>query len=104
MRCLCQNMISWVQFSLVLLIIYKKYQQVGVIVFKRSDLYKFNYTKSSDLEKIESIDMNRCIENKITINSYAVNYQTIGVDTPKDLKLVQKFMSMDKDYMKYGSI
>lgn len=71
---------------------FNKYQQVGVIAFRRKELFMFNSMKQSNLEIIESIDMNRCIENKIPIHCYPINYQTYGVDTKSDLLLVKKIL------------
>ena len=44
------------------------------------------------LEKYESIDMLRIIENGLKIQAYKVKKRMIGVDTPKDYREVKKIL------------
>ena len=71
----------------------KLYKQVCVIPFKRKALLKFNQTKTTFLEKMESIDMNRVIETGEKIQMVEVKEFVKSVDTITDLKIVEKFMS-----------
>ena len=48
------------------------------------------------LEEVESIDMMRFIENDFSIQGVLSNSQILGVDTPQDLKKVEKIMMNDK--------
>ena len=57
----------------------------------------------SKLEIIESVDMNRFLENDITINMIETNLSVDGVDTPQDLIRVEKKMKKDELYKLYKS-
>ncbi len=72
-----------------------KFMQIGVIGFSHSSLKKFNKLKESPLEKSESVDMNRVIENGYKILFSSINYEMIGVDCPNDLKEAEKLMKRD---------
>lgn len=68
------------------------YKQVCVIPFERNFLIKYNQLKETKLEKIESIDMLRVIENNYKVKMIKSKIYTHAVDTPHDLKLVSKLM------------
>ena len=71
----------------------KLYKQVCVIPFKRQALLKFNRTKTTFLERMESIDMNRIIETGEKIQMVEIKEFVKSVDTIADLKIVEKSMS-----------
>ena len=48
------------------------------------------------LEEVESIDMMRFIENDFSIQGVLSSSPIHGVDTPQDLKKVEKIMTNDK--------
>tara|TARA_B100001093_G_C26853729_1_gene1026363 strand:+ start:3394 stop:4164 length:771 start_codon:yes stop_codon:yes gene_type:complete len=68
------------------------FKQVCVIPFKREALIEFNKNKPTFLEKMESIDMNRVIENGGKIQMVEINEYVKSVDTNADMKLVKKLM------------
>ena len=59
-------------------------------------LKKFAKIKPSNLEIVESVDMNRFIEKRIKIKMVKSNFYTVNVDTIKDLNLVRKKIKNDK--------
>jgi len=67
-------------------------KQVCVIPFKRNFLVKYSKMKPSKLEKIESVDMLRILENGHKV--FLVNTKRFAhaVDTKKDLHKVAKYM------------
>jgi len=74
----------------------------GIFAFKFSFLKKFFYLKSSPLENIEACDSNRICDNGGGMYIAPINYSNyFSVDTPKDLKLVNKYISKDPLYKKY---
>ena len=78
------------------------YMQTGIIAFRRQALIQFNTMEETPLEKIESIDMNRILENNFKIRMVPIDTTTIGVDTPEDLKLAEGIIIHDpilKEYM-----
>lgn len=71
----------------------KFYKQVCAIGFSREMLIKFESFSPSNLEIVESIDMNRFIENKTNIKMVEVFGEIVSVDTLSDLKKVEKILN-----------
>ena len=67
-------------------------KQVCVIPFRRNFLIKYNRMKPTLLEKIESIDMLRVLENGYKVFLVKTKYFSHAVDTKKDLLKVEKYM------------
>jgi len=76
-------------------------KQVCVIPFRRDFLIEYNRMNQTPLEIIESIDMNRLIENGIKIRMVMREEVTFSVDTIDDLEKVRKFMKNDEYIKKY---
>jgi len=68
------------------------YKQVCIIPMKRNILQLFDKYKETYLEKIESIDMLRLIENKIVIKTKLINYKTQAVDILSDINKVENLL------------
>jgi len=71
--------------------------QTGIIGFKRKALILFNRLKETELEKYESVDMNRLIENDFKIKVISFGYESISVDTNSDLARAKIIMNNFKD-------
>ena len=67
-------------------------KQVCVIPFKRNFILKYSALKETKLEKIESIDMLRVLENDIKVKLVKISKYTHAVDNMNDLKLVEKLI------------
>ena len=67
-------------------------KQVCVIPFRRDFLIKYNKMKPTALEKIESIDMLRLLENGYKVFLVKTKHFAHTVDTKKDLLKVEKYM------------
>lgn len=80
-----------------------KYMQTGIIAFRRDTLLKFNSMSETELERIESIDMNRVIENGGSIRMVPINDLTIGVDTPEELEEAENILVDDPIYEIYSN-
>lgn len=78
------------------------FKQVCVIPFRRDFLRKFAALAPTPLEQIESIDMLRAIEHGARIRLVETASETYAVDTPDDLKLVEKLMRNDPLISAYG--
>ena len=77
-------------------------KQVCIIPFRREYLLKFNETEETELEKIESVDMMRIIENGGKVHMVLTNASSLGVDTQEDLKKAEEKMKGDilmKEYI-----
>jgi len=72
------------------------FKQICVIPFTREYLLKFNNMNETDLERIESVDMLRIIENGDKIKMVFSDSPSYSVDTEKDLENVVSKMAEDK--------
>lgn len=77
------------------------YRQLGLIAFTRDALLRFVSLEMTNLEIIESVDMNRFIENEIPIYMRATSHEADSVDTPEDLDRVEKKMITDSLFKIY---
>lgn len=77
------------------------YQQTGIIGFRASFLREFSSMPQTPLEKIESVDMLRVLENGHSIQVVTTDVETIGVDTPADLERAEKVLATDPTTARY---
>jgi 3-deoxy-manno-octulosonate cytidylyltransferase (CMP-KDO synthetase) len=80
------------------------HRQLGLIAFTHDALLKFISLPQSELEIIESVDMNRFIENGIKIHMTVTVFEADSVDSPEDLVRVNKKMEHDNLFLKYKPI
>lgn len=71
-------------------------KQVCIIPFKRDYLLKFNDTQETELERIESVDMMRIIENGEKVRMVMTDVQSLSVDTEQDRLNAEKMMIGDQ--------
>ena len=76
-------------------------RQICIIGFTRKMMKKFQLLPESNLEILESVDMNRFVENKIPIKLIYTKDKPYPVDTFDDLKKVEKLMLKDQLFMSY---
>jgi len=79
-----------------------RYMQTGIIAFRRDTLIDFNAMEETELEQIESVDMNRVLETGGKIRMVLTDATTVGVDVPEELIAAEKLMVEDKvmkDYL-----
>lgn len=77
------------------------FQQTGVIGFSYQALSQFSQLPPTPLEKIESVDMLRFIENALPVLAIRTQTATIGVDTPEDLLRAENFLKTDTLLKRY---
>jgi 3-deoxy-manno-octulosonate cytidylyltransferase (CMP-KDO synthetase) len=77
------------------------YMQTGVIGFKREALINFNSMAETQLEMIESVDMNRVLEMGGSIRMVLMHGRAIGVDTPEELQEAAALLQRDSVMKKY---
>lgn len=68
----------------------KYFKHIGIYGYKKSFLIKFTELKESNLELLEKLEQLRAIENGFKIRVLETQYQTIGVDLPEHIELVEK--------------
>lgn len=79
-----------------------KYMQVGIIAFRREALNWFQDQEETALERIESVDMNRVLENGRKIQLVINPNATLGVDTPEELEIVEDWLAKDPVTAQYS--
>lgn len=69
------------------------FKHIGLYVYRRETLLKFTKLKPTDLELTEKLEQLRMLENGIKIKVVVTEFETIGVDTPEDLKRARNHYS-----------
>lgn len=78
------------------------YKQVCVIPFRREALFEFIEMDETPLERVESIDMLRRLENGKDVRLVETHRTNHSVDTPEDHELVNEIMAEDDLFAEYG--
>ncbi len=65
------------------------WKHIGIYVYRRALLLGYSELRPGPLEDTEKLEQLRALENGIAIRVAETGYETIGVDTPEDLALVQ---------------
>ena len=78
-----------------------RYMQTGIIAFRRDTLIDFNAMEETELEQIESVDMNRVLETGGKIRMVLTEAVTIGVDVPEELIAAEQILINDEVMKKY---
>ncbi len=71
------------------------YRQTGFSAFRRDFLEKFSQLDPTVLEKTESIDFMRILENGYPILGVVCDEITVGVDRPDDIAIVENILKND---------
>lgn len=66
------------------------YKHIGMYGYKTWFLKKYSKMKKTELEESESLEQLRVIENGLKIRVKETAFQTVGVDTPEQIELVEK--------------
>jgi len=68
------------------------YKHLGLYAYRRDFLLGYKNLPKSNLEKAEHLEQLRALEFGYKIKTVVTDIDTIGVDTPADLKLVEKML------------
>lgn len=66
------------------------YKHVGIYAYKRDFLLKYAAMAPTPLERVESLEQLRALENGYRIKVLESDFQGVGVDTPEDLAAVNE--------------
>lgn len=77
------------------------YKQVCVIPFEREFLFEFTSMDETPLERAESIDMLRLLENGHDVRLVETDHDVYAVDTPEDHEKVNEMMEGDELFDEY---
>ena len=67
-------------------------KHLGIYGYRRATLLRLVKCKVSPLEQAEKLEQLRALENGIPIAVVRVNYDSVGVDVPADLKRVEQIL------------
>jgi 3-deoxy-manno-octulosonate cytidylyltransferase (CMP-KDO synthetase) len=79
------------------------YKQFGINAFRRDSLAKFVSFPRQGLERIESVDMLRLLENGYKVRMVLSADSVVGVDTPDDLRKAERLMKNDSLFPRYSN-
>lgn len=68
------------------------YRHIGIYAFRKEFLLRFNRLPRGPLEKIESLEQLRALENGCRMKVITCDYNALGVDRPEDVKRVEKMI------------
>ncbi len=70
----------------------KFYKHLGIYAYRREFLLKFVQLPQSELEKTEKLEQLRVLENGFSIKVLITPHDSIGVDRPEDIELVEEIL------------
>lgn len=68
------------------------YKHLGIYAYRREFLLQFVTMSPSSLEKTEKLEQLRALENGCAIKVLVTLHDSVGVDTPEDVKLVEDIL------------
>ncbi len=71
----------------------KVYKHIGIYGYRRDVLIRLTKTPQSELEGIERLEQLRALENGFKIKVGITSFNTIGIDTPEDLKRAEEWLN-----------
>lgn len=71
------------------------YSHIGMYAYRFDILLELTKLPVGILEKVESLEQLRWIENGYSIKTAQTNFENIGIDTPEDLENAKKFLGID---------
>jgi 3-deoxy-manno-octulosonate cytidylyltransferase (CMP-KDO synthetase) len=77
--------VEWLRLS-------KFYKHLGIYAFRREFLLKFVELPQGELEKTEKLEQLRALENGFAIKVLITLHDSIGVDRPEDVELVEQIL------------
>lgn len=69
------------------------YGHIGIYGYRRHVLENYNNMVLSELEAVEKLEQLRFLDNGYTINTIETTHNTIGIDTPEDLKKARNLLN-----------
>lgn len=68
------------------------FKHLGIYAYRREFLLKFVTMPPSSLELTEKLEQLRALENGFAIKVFVTPHDSVGVDTPEDVKLVEEIL------------
>lgn len=70
------------------------YSHIGIYAYRSATLSEIVKLPESSLEKAESLEQLRWLQNGYEINVEISEHPTVGIDTPADLEFAEKYLAM----------
>jgi 3-deoxy-manno-octulosonate cytidylyltransferase (CMP-KDO synthetase) len=71
-------------------------KHLGLYGYRIDTLYKITNLGSSPLERAESLEQNRWLENGFRIRTSLTDWESIGIDTPEDIEIAKLLLDRIK--------
>jgi len=71
------------------------YKHIGLYVYRRDFLLSYSRLPIGPLERAERLEQLRALENGYRIRVVETEYESLGVDTPDDLRRVEEFIEQN---------
>jgi len=69
------------------------YKHLGIYAYTKDFLFTFTNLPKSNLEKAESLEQLRALENNYKIKTIETKFDTVGIDTPDDLEKARELLN-----------
>ena len=73
------------------------YKHIGIYAYRTEVLHQITTLAPSELEKAESLEQLRWLENNLRIQVGMTHQETIGIDTPQDLEKAEQFLKTNQE-------
>lgn len=73
------------------------YKHIGLYAYRTDILEKITQLKPSPLERAESLEQLRWLENGYKIKVAETSLETVGIDTPEDLEQARQYLRINHD-------
>ena len=73
----------------------KVYKHIGIYVYRKDFLLELAGMQQTPLESIECLEQLRVLENGFKIKVIETDYDSISVDTPRDLEVIKRIINMN---------
>jgi 3-deoxy-manno-octulosonate cytidylyltransferase (CMP-KDO synthetase) len=70
----------------------KFHKHIGIYAYRKDFLLKFVTLPQSELEKTEKLEQLRALEHGFQIRVWVTPFDSIGVDRPEDVELVEEIL------------
>lgn len=70
------------------------YKHIGIYAFRSEFLLKYVTLPDTPMQKIEDLEQLKVLEHGYQIKTAIVKHDSIGVDVPEDIKLVERFLGL----------
>ncbi len=72
---------------------YTYFKHIGLYAYRTETLKKITKLPESPLEKAESLEQNRWVENGYKIRTSVTEWESISIDTPGDIEAAQSYLA-----------